>query len=261
MCLRRKRPIIVLIFLLMAFPTFGQFWDSATGLLQCPSADMNREGTFMITNNFVNEHSLSSRWGYHTFGYGFNITFWSRLEVGYVCVIFDGKRHPNPSDRDLIMFNQDRHAYFKLLLLKEGEFGLKWLPGVAVGVSDPTSGGQTDYKEQVVSGTGNGYFNRNYIIISKHFPTKVGAFGAHLGYQFNRRADMPINGPCAALDWAPVWLDTPAVSVKFIAEYDARTFNAGFIASFWDDRFEAMFELMAMKWVNFGVRYKLVLKK
>ena len=44
-------------------------------------------------------------------------------------------------------------------------------------------------------------------------------------------------------------------------EYDSRTFNMGFIASFWDDRIEAMFELMAMKWVNFGVRYKLMLKK
>ena len=54
---------------------------------------------------------------------------------------------------------------------------------------------------------------------------------------------------------------SPAASVKLIAEYDSRTFNMGFIASFWDDRIEAMLELMAMKWVNFGVRYKLVLKK
>jgi hypothetical protein len=49
--------------------------------------------------------------------------------------------------------------------------------------------------------------------------------------------------------------------VKLIAEYDSRTFNMGLIASFWDGRLEAMFELMAMKWVNFGVRYKLALKK
>ena len=59
----------------------------------------------------------------------------------------------------------------------------------------------------------------------------------------------------------PAWLDPPAASVKLIAECDSRTFNLGFIASFWDDRFEAMFELMAMKWVIFGVRYKLALKK
>ena len=49
--------------------------------------------------------------------------------------------------------------------------------------------------------------------------------------------------------------------MKVIAEYDSRTFNMGFIVSFWDDGLEAMFELMDMKWVNFGVRYKLALKK
>lgn len=59
----------------------------------------------------------------------------------------------------------------------------------------------------------------------------------------------------------PVRLDPPAASVKLIAEFNSPTFNMGFIASFWDGRFEAMFELMAMKWVYFGVRYKLMLKK
>ena len=59
----------------------------------------------------------------------------------------------------------------------------------------------------------------------------------------------------------PVWLDPPPETVKLIAEYDSRTFNMGLVASFWDDHFEAMFELMAMKWVNFGMRYKLMLKK
>lgn len=46
----------------------------------------------------------------------------------------------------------------------------------------------------------------------------------------------------------------PAVSVKLIAEYDSRTFDMALIASFGDDRIEAMFEPMAMKRVNFGVR-------
>ena len=49
-------------------------------------------------------------------------------------------------------------------------------------------------------------------------------------------------------------------NVNFIAEYDSRTFNMGFIASIWDNRFEAMFELQNMRWINFGLRYKLRLK-
>lgn len=262
--MKKVKTIVVLLaaLSLSCVAAHAQFWDSATGLLQCPSADMNRDGTFMITNNFMNEHSISSSyWGYHTFEYGFNINLWSRLEIGYVCVILDGKRKENPSSRDLIMFNQDRHANFKLLLLKEGEFGIKWLPALAIGLSDPTTGSGGDYTTQNVSGASNGFFNRNYIVATKHFTSKVGTIGAHLGYQYNRRTDFPMNGPCAAIDWTPVWLDSPAASVKLIAEYNSLTFNMGFIASFWDDRIEAMFELMAMKWVNFGVRYKLQLKR
>jgi len=259
---KRKWIFAAVLMLFGCFVSRGQFWDSSTGLLQAPSAEMNRDGTFMITNNFMNKHSISEwYWGYHTFEYGFNINLWSRLEIGYVCVILDGKRKPNPTERDLIMINQDRHFNAKALLLREGEFGLSWMPALAVGFSDPVThiGGQ-DYDKDSVSGSGNGFYNRYYAVATKHFNTSIGLFGAHLGYQFNRRTDLPMNGPCAAVDWVPVWLNKPNFALKAIAEYDSRTFNIGFIASIWQDRFEAMFELMAMKWINLGVRYKLQLK-
>jgi hypothetical protein len=250
------------LMILACFASRGQFWDSSTGLLQCPSAEMNRDGTFMITNNFMNKHSISDwYWGYHTFEYGFNVNLWSRLEIGYVCVILDGKRKPKPTERDMIMSNQDRHFNAKVLLIREGDFGVSWMPALAVGVSDPISAATSeDYFNPDVSGDSNGFFNRYYVVATKHFNTQIGNIGAHLGYQYNRRTDFPMNGPCAAIDWVPVWLNKPYFSLKTIAEYDSRTFNVGFVASFWQDRFEAMFELMAMKWVNFGVRYKLHLK-
>ena len=258
MRLTKSKILTSALLLFVSVTSSAQFWDSSTGLLQAPSAEMNRDGAFMITNNFMNKHSISEiYWGYHTFEYGFNINLWSRLEIGYVCVILDGKRKPGANSRDMIMFNQDRHFTAKALLLKEGEFGLPWMPALAVGISDPTSaGGGDDYSKRSA-----GFFHRDYVVATKHFPTKIGTVGIHLGYQYNRREELHMNGPCAAVDWVPVWLNSPAVSVKLIAEYDSRTFNMGFIASFWDDRFEAMFELMAMKWVNFGVRYKLMLKK
>ena len=46
-----------------------------------------------------------------------------------------------------------------------------------------------------------------------------------------------------------------------ILEYDSRTVNMGFIASIWENRFEAMFELQNFQWISFGLRYKLRLKK
>lgn len=259
-----KRLYLSIIALLLAsFAASAQFTDSSSGLLQMPSARMERDGTFMITNNYLNKHSLpSSGWGYDTFSYGLNVTFWSRLEVGYVCTIFDGKRRPNPSDRDKIMFNQDRHFTGKFLLLKEGDFGISWLPALAVGVSDPTTASSSGgYADMDVAGTGNGYFNRMYAAMSKDFNTPWGRVGAHLAYQYNQRSDYRINGVAAALDWSPVWLQNRWLldEIRLIAEYDSRTFNTGFIASIWDNRFELMFELQNMRWINFGARFKVLM--
>ena len=104
----------------MALSANAQFTDSTTGLLSSPSAEMNDAGTFTITNNFLNQHILSPNgWDYNTFGYGFGITFWSRLEVNYVCTLFWGDWNPiATTERQKIMKNQDRHFYsefFKLL--------------------------------------------------------------------------------------------------------------------------------------------------
>lgn len=242
----------------------AQFVDSTTGLMQAPSADMEPDATFMITNGWWSKEMLDSRgWGYDTFGYGFSVSFFGRLEVAYVLTIFDGKRKPNPSERDKIMFNQDRHFAARLLLLKEGEFGLDWMPAVLAGVSDPTTGSGGDYLDHNVSGAGNGYFNREYIVLTKHFATGLGEFGAHLGYIYNNRINYRLDGPCAGIDWKPVWLQDKGflTGVRLIAEYDARTFNYGFVTSVWDDRFEALVECLGSRAFNFGLRYKLRLTK
>ena len=78
-----------------------------------------------------------------------------------------------------------------------------------------------------------------------------------MGYQFNFRKDTPINAPCAGVDWKPVWVQSKWLSLDLIAEFDSRTFNIGFIASLWNDHIEAMFDLQAMKWVSFGLRFKM----
>ena len=232
---------------------------------------MNTSGTFTITNNYLNEKLLpSGGWDYSTFGYGFGITFWSRLEIGYVCTIFYSEWSPRYDDpgssyRFKITKNQDRHFYGKFQILREGDWGVQWLPSLAVGVSDPVTGvvGNTwgvDYLESDTSGDGNGYFNRLYIAATKHFNTTIGEFSGTIGYQYNKRTDYHLNAPCAAVTWRPVWLENRWFNPKFILEYDARTPNIGFIASVWDDRFEAMFELQNFQWISFGLRYKLRLK-
>lgn len=259
-----KKILILALFLTLSVTIRAQFAGCSTGLLQMPTADMQDDGTFMITNNYLNQHALSSKWGYDTFQYGIYVSFWGRIEIGYVCTIFNGAWDPNPNKtwRWTIMRNQDRHFVGRVCLLREGDFGLNWMPALVVGTVDPGTGSRGDYTNGVAA-TGNGYFNRNYVVLTKHFSTPWGSLGIHAGYQYNRRLDYPINNPCFGLNWRPVWLQEKGVfdHLDLIAEYDSRTVNVGFIASVWENRFEAMFELQNFRWINFGLRYKLRIKK
>lgn len=256
------RTLAGVLLLVTSISARAQFLDSTTGLLQMPTAVMNPEGTFMITNNYLNQHTNSPNWDYNTFGYGFSVALWNRVEIAYVCAMMHGVRYYEVQpDTPVHWVNQDRHFVAKLLVLHEGDFGKDWMPALAIGVSDPASsiGGNKDYTEGV-SSSGNGHFNRYYAVATKHFNTNWGEVGTHLGYQFNRRIDYPINAPCAGVDWKPIWIQTDWLSMDLIAEFDSRTFNVGFIAALWNDHLEAMFDLQALKWVSFGLRFKMHLK-
>ena len=259
----RRLSLLLALSLCGAGVARAQFTDASTGLLQMPTAEMQQDGTFMITNNYLNKHAVSPRgWGYNTFQYGFAVSFWERIEIGYVCTIFNDHWKGRQSRSGVWMVNQDRHFTGRVLLLREGD-GFDWMPALVFGMSDPITGTNSEYTETDVSGTGNGYFNRQFFVLSKHFQCSLGEVGAHVGYQFNRRTDYPINAPCVGVNWKPVWLQNKGVfdCLNCIAEFDSRTVNLGFIASVWDNRFEAMFELQNFQWVNFGLRYKLRLKK
>lgn len=250
--------LVVAIAVLSALTSRAQFTDCGTGLLQMPTAEMQDDGTFMITNLFLNKHSLPTRgWNYNTFQYGIYISFWKRVEIGYVCTIFNGAWDPRPNKthRQEIMRNQDRHLSAKVLLVNEGDFGIEWLPAFALGVCDIDKG--------MFRNRANGYFTRFYAVASKSFRTEWGGIVGHLGYQYSFRSDYPMNAPCAGVSWQPIWLQNKGIvdHVNVIAEFDARTVNIGFIASVWDNRFEAMFELQNFQWVNFGLRYKLRLQR
>ena len=52
----------LLLFFLSSPAGYAQFSDGVSGLLSMPSAEMHRDGTFTITNNFLNKHQLSKAW-------------------------------------------------------------------------------------------------------------------------------------------------------------------------------------------------------
>ena len=244
----------------------AQFAGCSTGLLQMPTAEMPPDGTFTITNNFLNKHALpTSGWTYNTFQYGFSISLFGRIELGYVCTLFNDYWKGSQTRKGVWLINQDRHFVGRIQLLREGDFGQDWLPALVIGSSDPITAvkGSGDYLDGDVSGSANGYFNRNYIVLSKHFETQLGRVGTHVGYQYNHRIDYSINAPCAGVDWRPTWFENKGIldEVDLVLEYDSRTINTGFIASIWDSRFRLMFELQGFRWINFGLRYNVLLRK
>lgn len=251
----------IVILLVTSAISRAQFVDGTKGLLCMPSAEFEEDATFMITNNFLNKKFLPQYESYGwtdkgTFGYAFDVTLWGRLEIAYSCTIIDTpKMRPG-----VYTFNQDRHFAARVGITKDGEWNQKWLPAIAIGVSDPVTGTGGDYLDDNVGATGNGFFNRFYITVSKSFHTSWGDVAGHIGYQYSRRRDAMPTGPQAAVTWNPIWLNREGSflsSFRATLEYDARFVNFGINASIWKDHFEFMAMLLNMQYPMVGARFKL----
>ena len=255
--LKRKKGIAVvwICLLLGALPCKAQMTYGVTGLLHMPSADMQRDGTLMIGGNFLDKHNLPSQWwwGHDTFNYFVNVTFLDRLELAYVCTLVKGKPENSfwPEVTWGKFVNQDRHFAARFQVFKEGEWW-KHMPAVVLGVNDPTTGGTKNYIDMGVEGDGNGYFNRMYLAMTKHFDVRVGELGVHAAWLYNRRTDYPLNGPAVGVNFKPAFHK----ELNLIAEYDSKTVNVGFTYSMWSDHFNLLFELQDGKYVSAGLVYK-----
>lgn len=254
--IQKKRMAAVWVCLLFGVLTCkAQLTNGVTGLLHMPSADMQRDGTLMIGGNFLNRHNLPNNfwWGYNSYNYFLNVTFLKRLEIAYVCTLFKGKKENSywPEITWGKFVNQDRHFAARLQVLREGEWW-KHMPAVVLGVNDPTTGSGGDYTNMAVEGNGNGYFNRMYLAMTKHFDVRVGELGVHAAWLYNRRTDYPLNGPAVGVNFKPAFHK----ELNLIAEYDSKTVNVGFTYSMWSDHFNLLFELQDGKYVSAGLVYK-----
>lgn len=257
--MRRLLISVLLCFWGSMVMVYAQLTDGTTGLLHMPNAEMQKDATLMIGGNMLNKYNLPSKswWGnYNTYNYYVNITFFDRMEISYICTLVQGK--PNgfwPPSTHGKFCNQDRHFAGKILLTKEGEWW-KHMPAIAMGVSDPTTGGGSDYSDMSVSGSGNGFFNRWYIAATKHFNAIYGELGVHATYLYNKRTDYPLNGLAIGINFRP-YLHK---NLNIIAEYDAKTINIGAIYSLWADHFNFILELQKGKYISAGLVYKVNLK-
>lgn len=256
----KKILLIGSLLLLLTSTTKAQFTYGTTGLLHMPTADMQKDKTFMAGGSYLNSHATPSHWDYNTWNYYINITFFPWLEVAYTCNIFN-----EWVDRGVLihMKNQDRSFHGRLRLWKEG-WWKEWTPQIVVGVNDFTTGAGTDYSEMAIEGDGNGFFNRYYIAATKHFSWH-GKWGIHAAYLYNKRNKDKLNGPAFGMDYQfslsgdDFW--SKAVNgLNLMSEYDSKFVNIGAKYTIWKDHINIVGELRKCKHPSIGVFFKVHLK-
>lgn len=252
-----SKRILIMLFLSLCFiKTYSQYTCGVTGLLHMPTGEMQKDGTFMMGANFLNKHNLPNNpwWGYDTYNYYLNITFLDRLEIAYICTLYQGKDNGFWPEVTWGRYtNQDRHFAARLNVIKEGEWW-KHMPSIVLGFSDPTTADNDGYKVgNTVDREGNGFFTRWYVAMTKHYKIKgLGELGVHAAYLYNKRKDNLLNSPAFGVNFRPKFHR----NLNLIAEYDAKTFNIGIVYSLWAEHLNCVFELQQFKYISAGFVYK-----
>ena len=255
--------LIVGIFLVLGYLSGAkaQFTYGTTGLLHAPSAEMQRDKTFMFGGGYLNSHATPYVWNYNTWNYYINITFFPWLEVAYTCTIFDD--YITRGNTQIHRINQDRSFHGRLRLWKEG-WWKPWTPQIVAGINDFTTGGSVDYTHMGVEGDGNGYLNRYYLAATKHVEFH-GKWGIHAAYVYNRRGKDKLNGPTFGVYYTFALPETSTLNklvngINLIAEYDSKYFNIGGKYSIWKDHINVVGELRECRYPSGGVYFKVHLK-
>lgn len=247
----------------IGIPAMAQFTYGTTGLLHMPTAEMQRDKTFMLGGSFLHKQATPSHWYYNTWNYYLNITFFPWLEVGYTLNLHTAESMGLGPYGYSGFTNQDRSFHVRLRLWKEG-WWKAWTPQIIVGVNDFTTGGSEDYTNMAVEGDGNGYLNRYYVAATKHL-SWYGNWGIHVAYVYNRRNKDKLNGPAIGVDYnfalpATSTLNKVVNGLNLMAEYDSKCINIGAKYTFWKDHINIVTELRKCKYPSVGVYFKVHLK-
>lgn len=275
---------ICLMITLFATTAQGQALRGTTGLLHAPTAEMQRDKTFMFGGNVLALtplHYISSPEVNKTFNYYINITFFPWLEVGYTCTL-------NHADHGSTYFppqswgkytNQDRSFYVRVRLWKEG-WWRAWTPQVVLGLDDPAShtshgGGGITLTDNTMA---DNHFTRYYLAFTKHFEFKgIGTLGAHMAWVANYGYGSHSNA--GDRTYNEERFNRPSIGFNFqiqttgngfgyrllnslepMVEYDARTINIGGQYHLWKDCINLVAELNNGKYFSGGIFFKIHLK-
>ena len=291
--MRVKRFLLLLtLVILCRIETDAQLSYGTTGLLNMPTADMQKDKTFMFGGNWLNKHGTVPRWWYDTWNYYVNITIFPWFEIGYLCM--GHKAVPTdygnrsgywvPSTYGKFI-NQDRSFHFRLRIWKEG-WWKEWTPQIVLGsndgIGDSWNGGSLTYTSDAAYK--NGFLNRYYLAMTKHFTfLNVGTLGAHFAWIYIKRLDNDLNDPAIGANFRFGFTDNGSqlhklvnglnIMVEITPGYtdvrDDLTFdpdgakyqvNVGVGYSIWKDYINIVGELNKIKHFSCGLFFKVHLK-
>ena len=222
--------LIVTISVIKAQPTSG-----TTGLLNIPTAEMQRDGTFMFGGNYLPEAMTPEPFSYNTGNYYLNITFLPFWEVNYRLTLLkiDGTGG----------HNQDRSFALRCRILKER----KYIPAIVVGGNDVYTSS---------SGGGNQYFGAVYMVATKNFQCGILTLSFTIGYGIDTFDKKQYAGIFGGVALSPAFFKP----LSLIAEYDTKAINAGASLFLFNHLYIQAF-VYDMKYFCGGVQYKVYLKK
>lgn len=292
-----KRAVLVVLFMFVISCVKAQFTYGTTGLLNMPTADMQKDRTFLFGGGYLDKHASPSRWFYDTYNYYINITFFPWMEFAYTCTLHKALAKDPFMPNGWVSYtygkyvNQDRGFHIRFRLWKEG-WWKSWTPQIVIGgndfIGDSWNGGSLtnpSYNRY------NGFYNRYYLAATKHFVFHdIGELGTHLVWIYNKRMDYKLNGLCVGFNFRfniknsdsffyrslnglnimgemyPAdgqGTDYVDLSIEnnnrgvHIGKYDI---NIGACYSFWKDRINLYGELYGCKDFSGGIQFKVHLK-
>ena len=286
--------ISVLLVFLFFIPTtvISQINYGTTGLMNMPTADMQRDKTFMVGGNWLTHHATVPRWWYDTWNYYINITVFPWLEAGYLCTghkavpVDYGNRSDYwvPSTYGKFV-NQDRSFHFRLRIWKEG-WWKSWTPQIVIGandgIGDSANGGSLSVQSD--QNYNNGFLNRYYLAITKHlYFDKIGTLSGHISWIYSNRFDNKLNNPAFGANFhfdlkengslmnriingvnlmgeiVPGYTDVRS-DLTFDPDGSKYQVNIGMEYSFWKDYVNAVVEFNRCRYFSGGLVFKVHLK-
>ena len=199
-CVRFLALLVLLYFYCISLN--AQYTYGTTGLLHAPTAEMQKDKTFLFGGSFINKNVTSGKWRfntytYNTFNYYVDLTLFPWLEVSYNLTLNQGIPNSKywPKRTWKKFSNQDRSFHVRIRVWEEGA-GNPWAPQVVIGANDPAThtsyGGGSISMDTSDEGGTNNYHTRWYIAATKHLIIDgVGNLGAHFAFNWGRARREP----------------------------------------------------------------------